>query len=342
MSNNSPLLQLTLMRFREFVREPDHLFWVLAFPILLAAGLGLAFRNRPPEILKVVTVNAELARSLRHEKLLDVEELSPREAEAALRLGKAALLVEPGDGGTVVYRFDDTSAEGRTARMLADRAVQHSAGRVDPIASQDQPIVEPGARYIDFLIPGLLGMNMMSSAIWSVGYVIADTRRRKLMKRLVATPMRRHHYLLSFLISRLGLLILETGTILAFGALVFHVPLRGSWTDLAVICVLGSLSFTALGLLISSRARTVEAVSGLANLAMLPMWIASGVFFSAQRFPDLLMPLIKVLPLTAAIDALRANMLQGANLAHLGPELGVLAAWMLVCFTLAMWLFRWR
>jgi ABC-2 type transport system permease protein len=185
-------------------------------------------------------------------------------------------------------------------------------------------------------------MNMMSSAIWSVGYVIANTRRRKLMKRMVATPMRRYHYLLSFLISRLALLILETGTILAFGALVFHVPLRGTWLDLAVICVLGSLSFTALGLLISSRARTVEAVSGLANLAMLPMWIASGVFFSAQRFPDLLQPLIKVLPLTAAIDALRANMLQGASLAHTGPELGVLAAWTVVCFTLAMKLFRWR
>lgn len=340
--SDRPLVQLILTRIREFMREPDHLFWVLVFPVLLAAGLGLAFRNRPAEILKVAVLSAELERSLRQEKLLDVQQLSREQAEAALRLGKVALLVEPARGGGVVYQFDDTSAEGRTARLLADRAVQRAAGRTDPISSTDQPMVGPGASYIDFLIPGLLGMNVMSSAIWGVGYAIVDTRRRKLMKRLIATPMRRYQYLLSFLISRLVLLVIESGTILAFGTLVFRVPVRGSWIDLVVICVLGSLAFTALGLMICSRARTVEAASGLINLVMLPMWIASGVFFSAQRFPDALQPLIKALPLTAAIDALRANMLQGAGLTHLRPELGILTAWMLVCFTLAMKLFRWQ
>jgi ABC-2 type transport system permease protein len=336
-----PLVQLTLVRFREFMREPEALFWVFIFPILLAAGLGIAFRNRPAEVLKIVAVTPQLTQSLRQEKLLDVQELPPAAAEEALRTGKAALLVEPGPGG-VVFRYDDTNPEGRTARMLADRAVQRVAGRADPVASSDELIREPGSRYIDFLLPGLLGMNLMGSAIWGLGFAIVDARRKKLMKRLIATPMPRHYYLLSFILSRLLLLVIEVGAVLGFGALVFHVPVRGSWLDLAGLCVLGSLSFSALGLLIASRAQTIEAASGLMNLVMLPMWIVSGVFFSAQRFPDALQPVIKALPLTALIDALRANMLQGADFSQLAPELSILGAWLVVCFALALRLFRWR
>lgn len=337
-----PLVQLTLVRFREFWREPEALFWVFVFPILLAAGLGIAFRDRPPDVLRIAVVTPQLARSLRPEKLLDVEELSPSAADAALRAGKVALLVEPAPGGAVVYRYDDTNPEGRTARMLADRAIQRAAGRVDPIATTDRWMREPGSRYIDFLIPGLLGMNLMGSAMWGLGFAIVDARRKKLMKRLVATPMPRHYYLLSFLFSRLLLLVAEVGVLVAFGAIVFHVPLRGSPLDLSVLCVLGSLAFSALGLLIAARAETIEAASGLMNLVMLPMWIVSGVFFSAQRFPDALQPVIKALPLTALIDALRANMLQGATFAQLAPQLAILGAWLIVCFTLALKLFRWR
>ena len=341
-SATHPLVQLTLVRFYEFVREPEALFWVFVFPILLAAGLGIAFRNRPPDVLKIAVVTPELAHSLAHEKLLDVEQLPPSAAEEALRTGKVALLVVPGPGGSVVYRYDDTNPEGRNARMLADRAVQRSAGRVDPVQSSDQFMREPGSRYIDFLIPGLLGMNLMGSAIWGMGFAIVDARRKKLMKRLIATPMPKHYYLLSFLLSRLVLLVIEVAVLVGFGVWVFHVPVRGTIVDLGFLCVVGSLSFSALGLLIASRAKTIEAASGLMNFVMLPMWILSGVFFSAQRFPDAIQPLIKVLPLTALIDALRMNMLQGANLGRVAPELGVLGAWLVVCFGLALKLFRWK
>ncbi len=337
-----PLVQLTLVRFREFRREPEALFWVFVFPLLLAAGLGVAFRNRPPDVLKIATAAPELAQSLRTEKLLDVEQLSPGAAEEALRTGKVALLAEPGPGGAVVYRYDDTNPEGRTARMLADRAIQRAAGRADPVASGDQLMREPGSRYIDFLIPGLLGMNLMGSAIWGLGFAIVDARRKNLMKRLIATPMPRHYYLLSFVLSRLLLLVIEVAALVGFGALVFQVPVRGSWFDLTALCVLGSLSFSALGLLIASRARTIEAASGMMNVVMMPMWIVSGVFFSAQRSPDALQPAIKALPLTALIDALRANMLQGAGFAQLSAQVGVLGAWLVVCFALALKLFRWR
>jgi ABC-type multidrug transport system permease subunit len=226
--------------------------------------------------------------------------------------------------------------------MLADRAIQRAAGRLDVVASDDKMLREPGSRYIDFLIPGLLGMNLMGSAIWGMGFTIVDARRKKLMKRLVATPMPRHYYLLSFALSRLLLLVVEVGVLVGFGALVFRVPLRGSLFDLGALCVLGSMSFGAVGLLIASRVQTIEAASGIMNVVMMPMWIVSGVFFSAQRFPDLLQPVIKVLPLTAIIDALRANMLQGAGFAQLAPQLAILGAWMVLCFTLALRIFRWR
>src|SRR5579863_2188988 len=337
-----PLVQLTIVRFLETLREPEALFWIFAFPILLAGGLGIAFRNRPAEVLKIATTNPMLAQSLQGEKLLAVELLDSNAAEEALRTGKIALLAVPNANGSVVYSYDDTNPEGRTARMLADRAVQQAAGRADPIRTSDYFLREPGSRYIDFLIPGLLGMNLMGSAIWGMGFTVVDMRRKKLLKRLIATPMPKQYFLLSYVLSRILMLVAEVGIVLGFGAWIFHVPVRGSLLDLAVVCLLGSLSFSALGLLLASRAKTIEAASGLMNAVMLPMWIASGVFFSAQRFPDVVQPIIKALPLTAAIDALRLNMLQGASLVQLTPQLAVLGAWLVVCFVVALKLFRWR
>jgi ABC-type polysaccharide/polyol phosphate export permease len=344
MSNrDSALVQLTLVRFREFLREPEALFWVFGFPIILAAGLGVAFRNRPPEVIKIGAVSAELRNALSKNKLLDVTEFSSdTDAEQALLTGKIAVLIEPGPEGQVVYHYDDTNPDARSARMLADDTIQRTAGRVDPVASSEKLIREPGSRYIDFLLPGLLGMNLMGSGIWGLVFAIVDARRKKLMKRLIATPMPRHDYLLSFLLSRLGLLVVEVGLLAGFGALVFQVPLRGSLVGLALLCTLGSLSFSAIGLLISSRLQTIEAASGVSNLVMMPMWVVSGVFFSAQRFPAAVQPVIHALPLTALIDALRANMLQGEPIAQLAPQLGILAAWLVVCFALALRLFRWR
>jgi ABC-type multidrug transport system permease subunit len=339
---NHPLWQLTLVRFREFLREPEALFWVFGFPLLLAAGLGLAFRNQPAQVVSIGVVG-DAQGTFAAAPSLDVDPFATLDdGLRALREGRIALLVERPSGGGVVYHYDDTNPQGRDARMRADLAVQQSAGRQDPVAAEDQLMRETGSRYIDFLVPGLLGMNLMGGSIWSMGFAIVDARRRKLMKRLIATPMPRHYFLLSFLLSRLVMLIVEVGAFIAFGVLVFGVPIRGSLFLLAGICVLGSLAFGAIGLLLSSRVRTVEAASGLMNLTMLPMWILSGVFFSSQRFPDAAQPFIAALPLTALNDALRATMLQGATVTQIAPQAGVLAAWLLVCFPVALKLFRWR
>jgi ABC-2 type transport system permease protein len=337
-----PLVQLVLMRIREFTREPEAVFWAVFFPILLTTGLGIAFRSTGPQVLPVATASREVASALAAEPSLTVDVLSEDAARDALRTGKVPLVIERSPDGRLVFRFDDTNPEGRTARSLADGALQRAAGRVDPVAVDDALVREAGSRYIDFLVPGLVGLGIMSNAVWGLGFSIVDARRRKLTKRLVATPMSRADYLLSYLVWRLMVLWIEVGLPVGFGALAFGVPVRGSLVNLAVICVLASLAFSALGLLIASRARTIEAVSGLMNLVQVPMWILSGVFFSSQRFPAIVQPLIAALPLTALIDALRAHMLQGAGLVDVAPQLGVLSAWLLGCFAVAMKLFRWK
>lgn len=345
--NKRPLLdrslaQLTLVRFREFWREPEAIFWVFVFPILLAAGLGIAFRNRPPETLKVGAATAEIAAALKSERSLIVRTMTREAGDEALRMGRIVLFALPGSAGGVVYRYDDTNPDARIARLLADRAVQRAGGAAQTVRASDDPVREPGSRYIDFLVPGLLGMNIMGSAMWGIGFGIVDARRKKLLKRLIASPMPRSEYLLSFLLARLVLLAGEVAALTGFAAWIFGVPLRAPIWELAILCVLASLSFSALGLLVASRAKTIEAASGLMNFTMLPMWIFSGVFFSPERFPDFLQPFIRALPLTAVISALRSSMLEGARLSQLGGELAMMAAWLLASFFIALKLFRWR
>jgi ABC-type multidrug transport system permease subunit len=341
-----PLVQLTLVRYREFFREPEAVFWVFVFPVLLTAGLGLAFRSQAPERTRVAIVEGEGARavleSLSRSGALEPEVLTEPVAAQALRTGRVAIVVVPGPNRAVDYRFDPERPESRTARLQVDDALQRGAGRRDPVPVKDQQVSEPGSRYVDFVVPGLLGMNLMGSGIWGLGFAIVDARRKKLLKRMIATPMSRTQFLASFVLSRLTMLIIEVGALVGFAVLVFGVPVRGSPVSLLAICLLSALAFGALGLLLASRTQTIEGASGLMNLVMLPMWIFSGVFFSSTRFPDALQPFIQALPLTAVNDALRASMLEGAGLARLAPELAIVAAWLVVSFLLAVRLFRWR
>ncbi|MFL5570523.1 MAG: ABC transporter permease [Gemmatimonadaceae bacterium] len=345
---NRSMVQLTLVRFREFIREPEAVFWTFIFPILLAAGLGIAFRQRGPDKIRVGVVttaadSAAMVESLKRDSTLVVESFDDSAGARALRTGKIALLVLPATArDSVHYVYDPGRSEAVNARVVVDRAVQVGAGRLDPVRASDNYVTEPGSRYIDFLIPGLLGMNLMGSSIWGLGFAIVTARSKKLLKRLMATPMSRSQYLLSFMCSRLVFLLLEIVTLLGFGHYAFGVPLRGSLGTLLLICVLAAISFGGLGLLSASRARTTEAVSGIMNFIMLPMWIFSGVFFSAANFPQVVQPFIRLLPLTAVNDALRANMLEGATFASVTPEMTVILVWGVVTFFAALKLFRWR
>ena len=337
----SSLYQLTMTRFRLTLREPEAIFWIFVFPILLAVGLGIAFRNRPADVLPVAATTPQLTQALAADKGLKATELDEATGMHALLTGKIVLLAEQGPSG-VVYRYDDTNPDARTARMLADRAVQTAAGRRDAVTAENELVHEKGSRYIDFVVPGLLGMNLMGSAMWGLGFAIVDARQKKLLKRMVASPMPRWQYLAGYLLSRIGMLAIEVGMILGFAWLVFGVPFRGSLWALALVCLLTSLMFSALGLLVATRATTMEAVSGLMNIVMMPMWIFSGVFFSSSKFPAFMQPLVKALPLTAAIDMIRGNMLQGMELGQMMAPMGVLMAWLIVAFAVSVRIFRWR
>lgn len=340
-----PLLELTIIRFKEFIRDPDAIFWGFLFPVLLAVALGFAFREKPPERIPVGVVEGPHAQArlaaLRRSPALQARLYSAAAGREELRRGKISLLLE-GDGAQPEYRFDSTRPEARSARLEVDDVLQRSAGRRDALTPKEVHSSAPGSRYIDFLLPGLLAMNIMSTGMWSVGFTTVQMRLRKLLKRFVATPMRKTHYLISQFLSRVVFLVLETGTIVLFGWLVFDVGIHGSLVTFMFLCLVGGTAFAALGLLLASRARGIQAVSGLMNVVMMPMWLCSGVFFSYERFPDAVKPLIRALPLTALADALRAVMNDGAGIVAIAPQLLNLVAWAVVSSVVALKIFRWQ
>jgi ABC-2 type transport system permease protein len=340
-------LQVLSVRMKELRREPEVIFWVFGFPILLALGLGIAFRNKPADVTSVVIIAGTGSQDA-----LSLIERSPhtsihadvRDETTALRgfrLGKYDLVIQSSGRGGYQYRYNPARPESVLARALVDESLQSAAGRSDPISTSVVTSSEPGSRYIDFLIPGLLGMNLMNAAMWGIGFALVDMRQRKLLKRFVATPMRRSDFLLALLSSRLVLMLVEVSLLLGFGVFVFHMRILGSLASILLIGSIGAISFGGLGLLTACRAQKIESASGLMNLVMMPMWIFSGVFFSGERFPAVVQPFIKALPLTALNDALRATILEGSSLASQGSRLLVLVLWGGISFVLALRWFRW-
>ncbi len=347
MTRYNPLKELFLYRMRTFYREPEAMFWTYGFPILLTLALGLAFRSKPVEVIAVDIVASETAESIKaklseSETVFDIQINEPDACADRLRYGKTSIIVKPGDDGTVEYQFDPTRPESTLARAKIDDAFQRAVGgRTDPIAVTDNEITKPGARYIDFLVPGLLGMNLMGGGLWGCGFVLTDMRVKKLLKRLIATPMSKTDFLLSLIGGRLVFTIPEMIALLGAGWMVFSVSVEGGLLNIIAMALIGALSFAGIGLLVASRAEKIETISGLMNLVMLPMWLCSGVFFSYERFPDVLMPFIKALPLTQLNDALRSIILEGATVFDQGIPILILAAWGVVSFVLAIRWFRW-
>lgn len=339
---------LLTARLLELKREPEVIFWVFGFPLLLALGLGIAFRNKPADITPVAIVagrGADNAVSLLQKSprgsSIRAAVVSEPEALLGFRLGKYDLVIVPDGKGGFQYRYDPARPESVLSRAEVDDALQTAAGRLDPLPISAVASTEPGSRYIDFLIPGLLGMNLMNSGMWGIGFALVDMRQRKLLKRFVGTPMRRSDFLLALTASRLVLMVVEIVLLLGLGVLIFHMQVLGSLLTILLLNTVGAVSFAGLGLLTASRAQKIESVSGLMNLVMMPMWIFSGVFFSSERFPAVLQPVIRLLPLTALNDALRATILQGASLEAQSGRILVLLAWGGVSFVLALRWFRW-
>jgi ABC-type multidrug transport system permease subunit len=340
-------VQLVLARLREFYREPEAVFWTYGFPILLIVGLGIAFRNRSVEQMSVDVESgpdaAVAASTLGTNPRFIVTTSDPATCAMRLRTGKTQLVLSAsGSPPAYRYHFDPSRPESVLARNAVDDALERAAGRVDRLKTTDETASEPGGRYVDFLVPGLLGMSLMGGGLWGVGFVTVDMRIRKLVKRFLATPMKKREFLAAIMVSRMLFMIPEVFIVLVFARYCFGVMYYGSLWSVAFLVLIGATMFAGIGLLVASRAKTVEAVSGLMNLVMLPMWMLSGIFFTSDRFPAAVQPVIKILPLTPLIDALRSVMLEGSSLSSQAARIAIMAAWGVVSFAVALKIFRWQ
>lgn len=341
--NLNPLWQLFLMRVRAFWREPAVLFWVFAFPLLTSLALGIAFRNRELARIHVAVADGPdadaISQMLDHTEGLAAERATVEIGKEWLRLGRVALVLVP--GATPEVLIDPTQPDGRTAKWITLDALERMKGRKDLLTVSERKVTAPGSRYIDFLIPGLLGMGLMSSGVWGIGWALVQMRSGKLLKCMVATPMKRSHLLLSFILSRCVLAVVETLFLIVMARVLFDVRVFGNVATLVMFGLAGAVSFGGLSLLVASRVSKSETASGIMNAVTMPMMGLSGVFFSSSHFPGWMQPAIKALPLTALNDGLRAVMIDGVGVVGLAIPFAVLAAWGGISFVAAVRLFRW-
>lgn len=339
-----PLLELTLARLREFVREPEALFWSFFFPIVMSVAMAMAFPSQGSQPVRVGVTPGPASDALRQtlggKEGVVVREVPADEELRQLREGDVHVIVRPGDPPT--YRFDPDRAESRIARLVVDDVIKRAAGRADPWQAREEPVAIPGSRYVDWLIPGIVALGIMNNSMWSIGFMTVQARLRKLLKRMAASPMQKWHFLSAQVLARLLFLAPEVAVPVTFGVIAFGMPIRGSILAVAVVALVGAVAFGSIGLMVGSRVRTLEAISGLMNLIMVPMWVLSGVFFSSSNFPAVIQPVIRALPLTALVDALRAVILEGASIGAIGLELATLAFWTIVPFSIGLWIFKWR
>jgi ABC-2 type transport system permease protein len=342
----NPLRELINARIREFLREPGYVFWVFGFPLLMAIGLGLAFRSKapePPRIAVTLAVGEQTASALAKSPRLHVERLSRADAERSLARTKVDLVVDQLEPSQpLLFKLDAAQEKSQLARAVTEDVLERAAGRTNTLTIQDQQVKKTGSRYVDFLVPGLIGLNLMGSSMWGIGFNLVLARKRKLLRRYAVTPMRRSHFLLSYFFSRSLFLVMELAVLIGFGRLVFGTHIQGSIPALLVASVLGASAFAAIGFLIGARLTSTEVAGGWMNFVQLPMWLLSGSFFSYERFPAWLQLPIRFLPLTAANDALRRVYNEAGGFSAIGFELGVLLLWSVVGFAVAIRAFRWQ
>lgn len=347
-SRVSRIAELTKGRWREFRREPSAFFFVLFMPILWMAILGFAFSSSAPERYGVgwlkspertITAGAALA-ALRADPRLSVTEGTMDELLPYLKRGDLQLITAMPDA-EAEYSFDPVNRVSGHARAYVDGVIQRAAGRRDPVVTQDQPMTITGTRYIDFLVPGLMALSIMTSSLFGTGMLIVSNRRENLLKRYLATPMRPVEYIISHLFGRSFILAMEVVTILFASFAMFRFQVAGSYLSLAVFAVLGAGSFTTLAILCGSRTANPATMNGMTNLISIPMMLVSGVWFSRANFPEWISEAARFLPLSALVDGLRRIALEGASLGSLTHEIAVLTAYLLAATIAASRTFKW-
>ena len=343
------LIEQIKCRWREFLREPSAFFWVLFMPILWMVVLGFAFSDDTTESYAVGISEefaiSEIVETLQKDPEFKVQITPTSELPILLKRGTIMVAVEKlgisNDGGSVVYSFDSSNPQAKRARDRLDNLIQRAAGRKDIVQASDEEIKAERSRYVDFLIPGLLGLSIMTSSLFGVAMTIVANRRENLLKRYLATPMKPYEYIVSHIFGRFFVLVAETLAVLIGGYLIHSFVVDGPWVSFIMFAMLGAASFTGVGLLCAARTKSIPAVSGVTNLIVTPMMLVSGVFFSIAGFPDALLTLVSYLPLTALVNGLRKIALEGQSITALGFESAVLAVYLVITVVLTKKMFRW-
>jgi len=361
-----PLLQLIAIRYKEFIREPGIVFWTIIFPVLMAWGLGMAFTgngNLPTTVAWLENKghnqafhqfidNAEMQTNENGQnyfvKALKTEDLGtslfhfiPSDSSGAIQMmkqGKAQMALQE-TADSLVFLFDPHNSEAKLAYLVLSQAIENPE-KTSRLA-QMRPLTAVGSRYIDFLIPGLIALGIMNSFLWGISYALIDMRVKKLMRRMVATPMKKSHFLISHFFARISLAFVEAFILISFSKYFFDIKLEGSWLAFIFIFLAGNIAFTGIGILISSRTSNSRVGTGLINVISLPMTILSGIFFSYHNFPDHIVKIIEVLPLTILADNIRSVFIEGAGILDVLPGGLILLVLGLTLFGIGLKVFKW-
>ena len=366
---NRSLFQLILIRYKDFIREPGTVFWSLIFPIAMAWVLGVAFSKKGELIQTVAIVKNHIGVNKQLQDFLAGSEIQIDSTNgdtveyhkeiANEKLGKsvykfvpvnwdtAILMVKRGETAVLIketkdslyYYFDPKSPEAKLSYIMLSSAINHE----DYIyqTSSIKPLDTVGTRYIDYLVPGLIAIGIMNSILWGISYTLIDMRSRKLLRRMIATPMKKSHFLISHFVSRLSLTIIEAMILLTFSWFYFRLTIQGSVVAFILMFLAGNLCFTGIAVLISSRTANSNIGNGLINFVTMPMTILSGIFFSYHNFPDVVVPLIQKLPLTILTDNIRGIFIEGIGVKEIIPEFMGLSAFGLILSYIGLRIFKW-
>lgn len=335
------------LAWRDYLRTPEAVFWTYGFPFVMTIVLGLAFSGGGAEPSRIGVLGSGfdaavgIERSAAETDELQVVRFADEEsARRALIAGRIELVLG-GDIANPILDLDPRRPGSELAELRVDRRLSIARG-VDPGPEVDRhEIVEPGGRYVDFVLPGLIALNVLGAGVYGIGYNIVQMRSRNLFRRLWVTPVGRAEFLLGFLGARGVLALIPPFVILLFGSVAFGVPVRDGLPMFALLVLAGAASFSGLGMLISSRARTLEAVSGLMNFVMLPMWLLGGAFFSTAKFPETVQPLLRAVPLSWLCDGFRDALLGAEVHVDQWTAVGLLFGFGVLCFGIATRVFRW-
>jgi ABC-2 type transport system permease protein len=366
---NNSLIQLIGIRFKEFLREPGVIFWSLVFPIAMAWVLGVAFSKKGELVQTIAIVRND---SLPNEQFQDFLTKSEplidsvkgdttgyRKEIVNEKLGKsiyrfiptswdsAILMVKRGQTAVMIietkdslhYYFDPKSPEAKLSYIMLSSAINHEEFVYE--TASIKPLITVGTRYIDYLVPGLIAIGIMNSILWGISYTLIEMRSRKLLRRMVATPMKKSHLLISHFASRLSLTIIEALILITFSWFYFRLSVQGSILALVMMFLAGNICFAGIAVLISSRTSSSNIGNGLINFVSMPMTIVSGIFFSYHNFPDFVVPIIQKLPLTILTDSIRGIFIEGTGVKEILPEFIVLSTIGLLFSYIGLRIFKW-